>query len=398
MGFDVVERADRGQAADRLPARGRAALRRHDAARRSSASSRRCAASHGREASARGSATRSSGRSSTRCCTQPIETLSKGFKRRVGLAQAILHDPPVLILDEPTDGLDPNQKHEVRRLIGAMARDKAIIISTHILEEVDAVCTRAVDHRPRPRRGRRHARRAEAPLALSQRGRASPSAANLAEASQALMAEPAGIAAIETIGRRQRRGQRAARVPAARRSRSSPTSATLIARQRRRGRRAAIERGQPRRRVPRPHDRRPTDAGAQLHAAVRSLDHLQARARGLFRHAARLRLHRDLPGAGRRRSRSIVGNFFERGQADLQPFFVFHPWLYLFLVPAVAMRLWAEERRSRHDRAAADPADHDFAGGARQVPRRLGLHRHRAAADLPDLDHGQLSGPARTTA
>ncbi len=75
---------------------------------------------------------------------QPIDTLSKGFKRRVGLAQAILHDPPVLILDEPTDGLDPNQKHEVRELIRAMAADKAIIISTHILEEVEAVCSRAV--------------------------------------------------------------------------------------------------------------------------------------------------------------------------------------------------------------------------------------------------------------
>jgi len=75
---------------------------------------------------------------------QRIETLSKGFKRRVGLAQAILHDPPVLIMDEPTDGLDPNQKLSVRNLIKSMASDKAIIISTHILEEVDAVCTRAV--------------------------------------------------------------------------------------------------------------------------------------------------------------------------------------------------------------------------------------------------------------
>ncbi|MBX3373818.1 MAG: ABC transporter ATP-binding protein [Phycisphaeraceae bacterium] len=75
---------------------------------------------------------------------QPVETLSKGFKRRVGLAQAILHDPPVLILDEPTDGLDPNQKHEVRTLIRDMAGRKAIVLSTHILEEVDAVCTRAV--------------------------------------------------------------------------------------------------------------------------------------------------------------------------------------------------------------------------------------------------------------
>ncbi len=76
--------------------------------------------------------------------TQPIDTLSKGFKRRVGLAQAILHDPQVLVLDEPTDGLDPNQKHEVRALIQSMARDKIIVISTHILEEVHAVCSRAV--------------------------------------------------------------------------------------------------------------------------------------------------------------------------------------------------------------------------------------------------------------
>jgi len=75
---------------------------------------------------------------------QTIDTLSKGFKRRVGIAQALLHDPEVLIMDEPTDGLDPNQKHEVRMLINEMAEHKAIIISTHILEEVDAICTRAI--------------------------------------------------------------------------------------------------------------------------------------------------------------------------------------------------------------------------------------------------------------
>lgn len=75
---------------------------------------------------------------------QPIETLSKGYKRRVGLAQAIVHDPEVLILDEPTDGLDPNQKHEVRELLKEMAGKKAVIISTHILEEVEAVCSRAI--------------------------------------------------------------------------------------------------------------------------------------------------------------------------------------------------------------------------------------------------------------
>jgi len=75
---------------------------------------------------------------------QTIETLSKGFKRRVGLAQAIIHDPRVLILDEPTDGLDPNQKHEVRRLIREMSYEKIIVISTHLLEEVHAVCNRAM--------------------------------------------------------------------------------------------------------------------------------------------------------------------------------------------------------------------------------------------------------------
>jgi ABC-2 type transport system ATP-binding protein len=76
--------------------------------------------------------------------TQSIETLSKGYKQRVGIAQALLHDPAVLILDEPTDGLDPNQKNEVRRLIREMAREKAVILSTHILEEVEAVCNRII--------------------------------------------------------------------------------------------------------------------------------------------------------------------------------------------------------------------------------------------------------------
>ena len=75
---------------------------------------------------------------------QTIETLSKGFKQRVGFAQALLHDPPALVLDEPTDGLDPNQKNEVRALIRAMAAEKAVILSTHILEEVDALCTRVI--------------------------------------------------------------------------------------------------------------------------------------------------------------------------------------------------------------------------------------------------------------
>jgi ABC-2 type transport system ATP-binding protein len=75
---------------------------------------------------------------------QTIDTLSKGYRQRVAFAQAILHDPPILILDEPTDGLDPNQKHEVRNIIQEMGKDKCIILSTHILEEVDAVCSRMI--------------------------------------------------------------------------------------------------------------------------------------------------------------------------------------------------------------------------------------------------------------
>lgn len=76
--------------------------------------------------------------------SQTIETLSKGYRQRVCFAQAILHDPPILVLDEPTDGLDPNQKHVVRNMIRAMGKEKVIIFSTHVLEEVDAVCSRAI--------------------------------------------------------------------------------------------------------------------------------------------------------------------------------------------------------------------------------------------------------------
>ncbi|OFZ88451.1 MAG: multidrug ABC transporter ATP-binding protein [Betaproteobacteria bacterium RBG_16_66_20] len=75
---------------------------------------------------------------------QSIDTLSKGYKHRTCLAQALIHDPEVLILDEPTDGLDPNQKHEIRNLIRELGRTKAVVFSTHILEEVDAACTRAI--------------------------------------------------------------------------------------------------------------------------------------------------------------------------------------------------------------------------------------------------------------
>jgi len=104
-----------------------------------------CAAARGLKGTARNSAIGQAVERTelTSVVDQRIETLSKGFKRRVGLAQAILHDPPVLVLDEPTDGLDPNQKAQVRSLIREMSSDKVVVLSTHILEEVEAVCSRA---------------------------------------------------------------------------------------------------------------------------------------------------------------------------------------------------------------------------------------------------------------
>jgi ABC-2 type transport system ATP-binding protein len=129
---------------------------------------------------------------------QPVETLSKGFKRRVGLALALLHDPEILILDEPTDGLDPNQKHEVRTLLADLAPRKAIIISTHILEEVDALCSRALviargrlvaDARPAELLGRSAYHNAVA-LRL---------APGHAEAARAALADLDGVARIDTV-------------------------------------------------------------------------------------------------------------------------------------------------------------------------------------------------------
>jgi ABC-2 type transport system ATP-binding protein len=135
---------------------------------------------------------------------QTIETLSKGFRRRVGLAQALIHDPQVLILDEPTDGLDPNQKHEVRRLINELGRDKLVIVSTHILEEVHAVCSRAIiiadgrivaDDSPRALESRSRYHNAVTLRFLDR--------AQLATASSAVAALP-GIAEVETDARELR--------------------------------------------------------------------------------------------------------------------------------------------------------------------------------------------------
>ena len=279
---------------------------------------------------------------------QVIETLSKGFRRRVGLAQALIHDPQVLILDEPTDGLDPNQKHEVRRLINELSKDKLVIVSTHILEEVHEVCTRAIiiaagrivaDETPSA---------LEVALALSPRGQ------------PALRQDPNSS---------PRRGARSRPCP------RSPKS-----------RRTSANCGSPRSRAPGrnalPGGERP-DRQARLGRA-RTAPRIGAPGRGVPHldrsRAAAMRRRRTAAARGsadlnktlvifRRELRSYfatplayvfiviflvlasvftfqVGGLFERGQADLQPFFRWHPWLYLVLIPAISMRLWAEERNS----------------------------------------------------
>ena len=203
---------------------------------------------------------------------QPVETLSKGFKRRVGLAQALLHDPPVLVLDEPTDGLDPNQKHEVRTLIARMAPDKAIVISTHILEEVEAVCSRAII---------------------------------IAQGRVVADATPAELA------RRHPFRQARRRVPRDHRQPSCP--------------------------APRRHRAESRLMRNTLIVARRELGGYFATPVAVVFIVIFLALQGVLT--------FNLGNFFERNEADLVPFFNFIPWVFLLLVPAITMRLWAEERR-----------------------------------------------------
>ena len=266
---------------------------------------------------------------------QTIETLSKGFRRRVGLAQAIVHDPPVLILDEPTDGLDPNQKHEVRTLINEMARDKIIVISTHILEEVDAVCTRAI---------------------IIARGRivADDTPAGLAARSRYHNAVSMQLEAAGAAGGGARRAERAADGGRRRgeRARCAPDGAAALGQHDPAGGlgagRAA---GHPACRICTWNRDASTRCSARL-----PLEETNAPcATWASSCAASLRV------ISRRRSRTsssssswcwrslftfYLGGFYERGQADLDPFFTFQPWLYLFLIPAISMRLWAEERKS----------------------------------------------------
>ncbi len=277
---------------------------------------------------------------------QVVETLSKGFRRRVGLAQALIHDPQVLILDEPTDGLDPNQKHEVRRLINELSKDKLVIVSTHILEEVHEVCTRAIIIA----NGRIVAD--ETPTALESRSRYHHAVSLRFEKADELAAARreiallADVAAIESDARELRLTV----IPKPGANVLSAVGAMI----------AKYDWD-----VPELH----LESG-RLDEVFRSLTEPNGVRAGIDQSsAAELERMNKVLVVFRRELRSYfatplayvfiviflvlaavftfqVGGFLERNQADLQSFFRWHPWLYLVLIPAISMRLWAEERNS----------------------------------------------------
>ncbi len=291
---------------------------------------------------------------------QPIGTLSKGYKRRVGLAQALLHDPDVLILDEPTDGLDPNQKHEVRDLIREISRHKAIIISTHILDEVETICDRAliinkgnivasgtVDELERqsryynavslvlPQSGAPEARQWLQSLPDVQSVEENRNDENTAEL-VALADDNADILvdiapmvhqqewSVDQVRRKEGHLNELFR------------SVTTTDDTERPAVRPRPETGIS------PPDRVAVPSCGQFNA-------IRAICKNELIHyfstpVAYVFIAIFLVAMGA--FTFFAGGFFTRGQASLDGFFQFHPWLYLFLIPAIAMRLWAEERKS----------------------------------------------------
>ena len=288
---------------------------------------------------------------------QPIDTLSKGYKRRVGLAQALLHDPDVLILDEPTDGLDPNQKHEVRNLIRDMSDEKAIIVSTHILEEVEALCTRALiisagqvvaDGTPDDLE-----RRSRYYNAVSVSIRPDD-----VETVRTGLEDLAGVAAVED-GKAGPEGATLVALPESGND-LLPNIARLIRENDWKTGDVRRERGHLDE-VFRSITTGEVAAERSKHALPPQVTTQKSRwGATLFRDAWTI-CRRELVGyfttpvayvfiviflAATGAFTFFMGNFFAQGQANLDAFFAFHPWLYLFLIPAIAMRLWAEERKS----------------------------------------------------
>ena len=259
---------------------------------------------------------------------QPIETLSKGYKRRVGLAQALLHDPEVLILDEPTDGLDPNQKHEVRELIHGMSEDKAIVVSTHILEEVEAVCSRAVIIA----KGRIVAD--DTPEELLKKA---PDHNAVIIRAADLVAVRAALSGVDGVDGIEDLDQ--ARI-SVRPSSDAPVVDAVGAalREGRFGRRNSCRARPSRRRVQANYGDGLEDMRNTFIVFEREMaSYFSTPLAYVF-----IIIFLALSGA----LTFFAGGFFESDQASLITFFNFHGWLYLILIPAISMRLWAEERRN----------------------------------------------------
>ena len=278
----------------------------------------------------------------SRCCHQSVETLSKGYRHRTCFAQSIIHDPDVLVLDEPTDGLDPNQKHEVRQLIRRMGENKAIIFSTHILEEVDAACSRAIIID----RGRIVANGTPAELRQKSEWAGAVTLRVCGIAAAALSQRLAQLAAVKrvTIFEGRKPGVTARVFP---KGNGNGALASSI---------ADAAQGW---RIEELH----TEEG-RLDEVFRSITMPDTMSRGeemnswaniktitkrelgaYFSSPARVCFHCYLSAA--LRILHLHGRRFFRARRSLagRPFFDWHPWFYLFLVPAVGMRLWAEERR-----------------------------------------------------
>lgn len=257
-----------------------------------------------------------------------IETLSKGFKRRVALAQAILHDPELLLLDEPTDGLDPNQKHQVRQLVKNLSESKIVVISTHILEEVSFMCSRALVING----GRLLADNTPGELRTRSRYHHAVSLSIEAPVDPLAIAMLPGVAGIE--GRPDRAGTLT--ILARPGAQILPALNRLI-RQRLAGIRVAYRTRPTGRSVP------PTDPRNPRMTAIGTIFRRELGSYFATPLAYVFTLiFLVLSGV----ATFYLGDFFERGQADLAPFFSSLPWLYLLLIPALAMRLWAEERKS----------------------------------------------------
>ncbi len=286
---------------------------------------------------------------------QLVGSLSKGFKRRVGLAQALLHDPAVLILDEPTDGLDPNQKHEVRTLIREISHQKAIIISTHILEEVAAVCDRTliIDKGSIVANG--------TPYELKAKSRYF-GAVTVVVPSPNTKEMEVGLQAIEGVTKVERKPLKSDRVELVALSRDGTDILPNISKE-------VHDRGWLVEQILRktvdlndvfrslttsgmshkPVERLPNERIPEQQPAPGLLRDVWAICKNELIHyfttpVAYVFIIIFLIASGS--FTFFLGGFFIQGQANLDTFFQFHPWLYLFLIPAISMRLWSEERRS----------------------------------------------------